>query len=323
MSPLISVLIPCYNHEAFLDDCLGSIVDQTYANIELLICDDCSPDGSYAKILSWEETLRNRFSRVEILRNDVNCGVTKNINRMLNLAQGEYIKILASDDAVAPSALECMVEYLVAHPEIHVAVANGVKVSESERYPDFTPIEAIYSEAPDFSPDGFCERVAACNPISAPAAMVRKTVYEQYGFYDEQVKVEDYEFWLRILKDGNVRFGFLDKKLLFYRLNGNSMTSLTGNEGLARRRKLIHSSELGTLAKYREALSAVSYAEIVTDRFLSEYWLAVEYRLKDWKKELDGAWRTFSEKKDLPWKRRIAVGAFLLRQRVKSLLRRG
>ena len=59
--PLVSIIIPCYNHENFLDDCLNSILAQTYQNIELLICDDCSPDNSYEKILSYKEELEKRI----------------------------------------------------------------------------------------------------------------------------------------------------------------------------------------------------------------------------------------------------------------------
>jgi alpha-1,3-rhamnosyltransferase len=320
--PLVSILIPCYNHENFLDDCLSSILAQTYDNIELLICDDCSPDRSFEKITDYEQRLKKRFSRVVIMRNDVNQGVTKNINRMLKLAQGVFVKTIASDDAMAPTAIAQMTQYLIAHPQIDVVVSNGIKVSESEQYPNFTPIEKIYSAAPDFRSDGFFARVAACNPISAPAAMVRMSVYDKYGYYDEQVKVEDYEFWLRILKDGCVQFGFLDENLLYYRLNANSMTSLTGNAGLARRRKLIHESEMDTLAKYRDCLAPSDYAIIATQRMMSERWLAVEYQLIDWEKELADRWHKFSDKKYLPLKNRISVRLFYLRQWLKQCIYR-
>lgn len=320
-APLVSILIPCYQHEAFLDDCLSSILAQDYENIELLICDDCSPDGSYGKILSYEGRLRARFSRVVILRNDSNCGVTKNINRMLALAKGEYVKTLASDDAMAPEAIRRMACYLRLHPEADVVVSNGVKVSEEQHYPDLRSEEKIYAAAPDFSADGFFRRVARCNEISAPAAMVRMAVYQEYGFYDEQVKVEDYEFWLRILKDGKVRFGFLDEALLYYRINANSMTSLTENAGLARRRKLIHDSEIGTLNKYSACLERAVFAEIVLDRIFSERWLAVEYRLTEWEEELRERWRAFPGWKDLPLKKRLALHLRSGKQSIKKLLR--
>ena len=319
---LVSLIIPCYNHEKFLDDCLRSIINQTHNNIELLICDDCSPDRSYEILESYRAQLTARFARVEIMRNATNCGVTKNINRMLAMAKGKYIKILASDDAMAPDAIACMADYLDAHDDIDVVVSNGIKVSEDEQYPNFTPISAIYEQAPDFDLHGFFERVATNNPISAPAAMVRLSVYEEYGYYDEQVKVEDFEFWLRILKDQAVRFGFLDKQLLYYRLNANSMTSLTGNSDLAARRKRILFSELDSLKKFKDYLSPDSYAKIVTNRLMADQWLAVEYQLTDWERELKYYWRNFREKKDLPLKNKLSYAVFSCRQFIKKRIKR-
>lgn len=317
---LVSILIPCYNHEQFLDDCLESILAQDYANIELLICDDCSPDNSYAKILSYEQRLKARFPRVEILKNEVNCGVTKNVNRMLAMAKGDYIKTIASDDAMAPNAIGEMARYLQSNPNTDVVVANGVKVSEQERYPQFTPQGKIYDAAPDFSPEGFFLRVARCNPISAPAAMVRMEVYKQFGMYDETVKIEDLEFWLRCLKDGGCRFGFLDADLLYYRINANSMTSATGNAGLARRRKVFHESEISTFRKYRAYFAPADFSEIVLQRIFQERCIAIANRLWDWEAEISASWKAFDGWKDLPLKQRLHLYYVNLRQSVKKIV---
>ncbi len=319
---LVSILIPCYNHEQFLDDCLGSILAQDYENIELLICDDCSPDNSYEKILSYEQRLGQRFSRVEILRNEVNCGVTKNVNRMLAMAKGDYVKTIASDDAMAPNAISGMVDYLNCHPEISVVVANGVRVLESERYPNFTPQGRLYDSPPDFSPEGFFLRVARCNPISAPAAMVRMEVYKQFGMYDETVKIEDLEFWLRCLTGGACRFGFLDADLLYYRINANSMTSAAGNAGLARRRKVFHESEISTFRKYRAYFAPADFSEIVLQRIFQERCIAIANRLWDWEAELSASWKAFDGWKDLPVKQRLHLYYVNLRQSVKKAVTR-
>ena len=319
---LVTIMIPCYNHEAFLGDCLSSILAQDYENVELLICDDCSPDNSYAVITSFEERLKRRFSRVEIMRNDVNCGVTKNINRMLRMAQGVYVKTIASDDAMAPNAISSMVSYLEKNPEVSVVVSNGVKVPEEQHYPEFSSKEKIYVSAPDFSRDGLFERVARCNEISAPAAMVRMSVYREYGLYDETVKVEDYEFWLRILKEGNTRIGFLDKDLLFYRINANSMSSLSGNAGLARRRKIMHQSEIESLNKYCAYFTKEAYAQIVLDRILDERGFAIIHRLPQWEKELREELRSFSKWKDLPAGDRLSYRIRSIKQSLRKLLNR-
>lgn len=320
--PLVSVLVPCYNHEAFLGDCLCSLLAQDYENIELLICDDCSGDNSYGVIQSFAGRLEDRFARAVIMRNDINCGITKNLNRMLALSQGDYVKILASDDAMTPNAIRAMVSYLRQHPEMDVVVTNGLKVSQTQHYPDLAGEEKIYTAAPDFSPQGFFARVAWCNRISAPAAMVRRSVYTEYGVYDEQVKVEDYEFWLRILKDGNCRFGFLDENLLFYRISDNSMTSLVGNAGLAERRRRILDSQLHTLRQYRAYLEKAAYAEIVLTRIFEERWLAVEYHLTDWEAELWVQWKQFPGWADLPAGKRLRFRLYSGRQRIKKCLYR-
>ena len=320
--PLVSVLIPCYNHEAFLEDCLNSILRQTYGNIELLICDDCSPDSSWDVIRAFAPKLQARFARVELLKNEVNQGVTKNVNRMLALARGEFVKTLASDDAMASTAIEQMVAFLQENPQYGVVVANGIKVPEQQHYPDFSG-EAIYGQAPDFSKEGFFLRTARCNPISAPAAMVRMSVYETYGVYDETVKVEDYEFWLRLLKDASVEFGYLDSKLLYYRINAGSMTSMQNNDRLAQRRKVFHTSEMGTLNKYRDYFAPADYSLLVLERILTERQLAVSSGLFAWDNELCLAWKRFDGWDALSVSQQARLRLQGMKQTVKRLLRGG
>ena len=318
--PLVSVLIPCYNHQAFLPDCLESLIRQTYENIELLICDDCSPDDSWNVICGYAPKLEARFGRVEFLRNETNQGVTKNVNRMLRLAKGDYIKTLASDDAMAPTAIGEMVSFMEQNPRYGVAVTNGIKVPEQQHYPDFGSDEVIYPQPPDFSPEGFFLRTARCNPISAPAAMVRRSVYDRFGLYDEDVKVEDYEFWLRILKDGDVLFGYLDSRLLYYRINGGSMTSMENNPQLARRRKVFHTSEMDTLRKYRQYFSPADYSRLVLERILTERQIAVACGLKEWEQELRLAWKRFDGWQALSAGERLRLQFAGVKQSIKGLL---
>lgn len=301
--PLVSLLIPCYNHEEFLDDNLASLVMQDYENIELLICDDCSPDASFAKICAWEERLKARFPRVEILQNSVNCGVTKNVNRMLAMAQGEIIKILASDDAMAPDAVRTAVEHM-SKTCADVLVVNGVKVPEDRHFPDFGAGDAVYSDAPDLQADGLFVRTALCNEIFAPGVFVARKVYDQYGVYDESIRVEDFEFWLRLAQSGQVKFQYLDRNLIYYRVSAGSITSQAGNAGLERRRRMFHKAEMDTLKKYASKLPKAVYAKAVLRRILDERWLAVHAGLVDWDRELRQEWEAFSDKGALPWKDR-------------------
>lgn len=319
--PLVSIIIPCYNHEAFLDDCLGSILAQTYPNIELLICDDCSPDNSYEKIMSYREELEKKFNNVIILKNEVNLGVTKNVNRMLKLAKGEFVKTIASDDCMAPDAISEMAHFLIENSQIDVVVSNGIKVPEEQRYPNFSG-DVIYNALPDFSADGFFIRVAQCNQISAPAAMVRMSVYEKFGLYDENVKVEDFEYWLRVLKQNETTFAFLDKKLIYYRINQNSMSSMTVNANLAKRRRIIHISEIESLNKYSDFFEKNTFCDIVLSRTLAERGFAVVNHLFDYEKELAKEINHFFDVNKLPFKMALKYRLIYIKQTIRKYVKK-
>lgn len=302
--PLVSLLIPCYNHEKFLDDNLSSLAGQDYENMELLICDDCSQDGSYAKIRGWEQRLRSRFSRVELLRNDENRGVTKNVNALLALAKGDIIKILASDDAMMPGAVSAAVSCM-GQTQADVLIVNGFKVPEDRHFPHFGEGEPVYSTAPNLSGEDLFVRTALNNEIFAPGAFVRREVFLRYGTYDESIPVEDFEFWLRLAKGGAVRFAYLDRPLICYRVSAGSITSQTGNAGLERRRRMFHRAEMDTLRKFAPDLPQAVYAEAVLRRILDERWLAVNAGLSHWDRELCREWTAFAGWDALPWKSRI------------------
>ncbi len=93
-SDLITIIIPNYNNEIFLDECLNSILNQTYKNLEILIIDDCSTDNSL-KIL---EKYQEQYPQVRVLKNEKNLGVTKTRIKAINHAKGKYLTTLDPDD---------------------------------------------------------------------------------------------------------------------------------------------------------------------------------------------------------------------------------
>ncbi|EPK1752121.1 glycosyltransferase family 2 protein, partial [Acinetobacter baumannii] len=95
-TPLVSIVIPCYNHVDYVQDCIQSIIDQTYQNIELIIIDDGSKDESVLKINEMLKKCENRFSRFEF-RHRPNKGLSATLNEALEWCQGEYFATLASD----------------------------------------------------------------------------------------------------------------------------------------------------------------------------------------------------------------------------------
>ena len=87
--PLVSVVIPCYNHEQFVQDSIQSVIDQTYRNIELIIIDDGSKDGSVEKIQEMVDICEQRFTRFEF-RSRPNKGLSSTLNEALEWCKGKY-----------------------------------------------------------------------------------------------------------------------------------------------------------------------------------------------------------------------------------------
>ena len=93
-SPLVSICIPTYNGEKYLKECLDSCIDQTFKSYEIIICDDCSSDGTI-KII---EEYAKIFPQIILFQNDGNLGLVGNWNRCIHHSNGEWIKFVFQDD---------------------------------------------------------------------------------------------------------------------------------------------------------------------------------------------------------------------------------
>ena len=111
-APLVSVLVPSYNHAHFIEECLDSVHDEDWPSLELLVLDDCSTDDSYHAASAWAARHRARFERVEVVQNDVNSGVGATMNRLVAMSRGEYLVPLASDDLLVRGGIRTRVAAL-------------------------------------------------------------------------------------------------------------------------------------------------------------------------------------------------------------------
>lgn len=220
---LVSILVPCYNHANYIDDCLKSICEQSYKEIEVIICDDCSSDDSFHILKTWEGKLLNNFSRVFLLRNEVNEGVCKTLNRMLCIAKGRYIKILASDDMLLPNAILDFVHYASKLNDYSLIFSNGLIVDNSISYNqvNYNSFSSFYDKAPNL--DGnLTGRLLARDFIYAAGVFIPSDTFRTIGVFDEKYVMEDFEYWLRasLYK----KFVYFNKCTVAYRLNPNSLT---------------------------------------------------------------------------------------------------
>lgn len=208
-APLVSVVIPTYNHAHFLKEALESVHAQTYPYWEAIIVNNFSEDDTIEVIGSFNDAFRLR------LVNFRNHGViAASRNEGIRHAHGEFVAFLDSDDTWQPEKLARCVESLqagcdlVCHGEIWT-YENGVRRQVSYGPTDRARYDRLLYGA---------------NCISTSATVVRKVVLDQLGGFSENpefVTAEDYELWLRISKASH-RFCFIPDMLGEYRIHGDN-----------------------------------------------------------------------------------------------------
>lgn len=247
---LVSLILPCYNHEKYISDCLNSLCAQTYQNIEILITDDCSRDDSFSVLQSWQQQLEQRFCRVSIRKNEENQGVVKTLNSMLADCKGDYIKVLATDDMLLPDAIEKMVSF-AEQEDCDIAFTNAYHFDESLHYPITTPscLEKHYPTPPEWGTN-LTGTLLARNFICAPAVIMPRRTIEKFGLYDPAYIMEDFEYWLRVSISG--KFRYLDECTVLYRMNHNSLSHFSLDAAHIRRHRTFFTQTLAIFSKYEQ-----------------------------------------------------------------------
>lgn len=200
MKPLISIIIPTYNRAHILSKTIKSVLEQSYKNFELLICDDGSTDETERLVKSIKDT------RIIYLKQE-NKGPGAARNLGLKNAKGEIIAFLDSDDEWLPKHLEYCIEFFELYPEADmVYTQNEIVFSEdSRRKPEhysYKKKEIPYIEKKEgfrlYKNLVFNEYLQSC--ISAtPCTVVKKEVFDKIGLFNEDLSSgQDYEMWLRI-----------------------------------------------------------------------------------------------------------------------------
>ena len=279
---LVSIALLTYNHENYIGDCLSSLLDQDYSNMELILLDDASGDQTSKIIESYLEELQKKFISVIFIKNDQNKGnIPFNMNQMLKRAKGTYCKMLSGDDILQYDCISRLTACLEEHPECGIAYANGYLISTNYRKGAFTEhTKTFYSyKRSETDPQNMFRRLMFGNAILAPAVMIKRDLLKRYGYLDESIAYEDYEFWLR-LSFHQVRFYYLNENLVYYRKSDSSASSLKSKAGI--RNGLI--SDGKTLKKYYHYLSKedrIKCKEAYYKRYLKACW-EQQYRRGFW-----------------------------------------
>lgn len=193
--PLQSVCIPAYNHEQYILACLQSVVGQTYPNLELILVDDGSRDRTFGLATEFLDRHRQRFTRVELHR-QANQGLTKTCNRLLSLAKGEWLHILASDDLLYPRKVELVWEAVKFSQSPDVALVHG-DMDEIDAEGQVTRIHNQGRPPAGLQHKAY-EQLLISNFVYAPTASIRRSALEEIGGFDTSLAFEDLDCWLRL-----------------------------------------------------------------------------------------------------------------------------
>lgn len=213
--PLVSVIVPAYNHEKFVSECIESILNQTYENIELIILNDGSKDDTAKLIRNYEIKCKKRFNRFVFIDKE-NEGICKTLNTGIKESKGEYICLLASDDIMDKNALSQLIEYFNKNKEVERVISNFYIY-----YYDLCKKEINYEKMPkwvdymNIDTNKLLKENIMQNNITA-FGMYKRIVFDKIGFFDENLLFEDWDINLRVINN-NIKLGYLSAPLFYYR----------------------------------------------------------------------------------------------------------
>jgi glycosyltransferase involved in cell wall biosynthesis len=226
--PLVSVLVPIYNHARYVKHCLDSVLEDGYPRLEIIIIDDGSQDDSAALAQQWFNGQAPLLIERFMLDSRPNKGVTRTLNELVGKARGEYIILLASDDYLLPGGIAARLEYLRLHPVKLAVFGDCIVVDDGGNKTHDSGIIDLYgghSECLENDDLRALELIFNwC--VTGPGFMARKELFDQVGLYDETLIVEDWDMYLRIAARGLL--GFIPQPVSAYRYHGgNSVVNET------------------------------------------------------------------------------------------------
>ena len=209
---LISILMPTYNVEKFVEEAVRSVLCQTYKNFELIIVDDCSTDKTFEILMR----LAKEDNRIKLYRNEVNSKICKTLNKAFQHSGGAYIGRMDGDDVSTPERFEILKQFLDENKNIDLVGSNMITIDEDgnelaqKRYTRTNP---------------YIQWGNRYQPCIAHIWLARREVYDALNGYREVPYVEDWDF---LLRGENQGFKYANVDAFIYKCrirNGNTGTT--------------------------------------------------------------------------------------------------
>lgn len=267
--PLVSVICLSYNHEAYVVEALNSVINQTYPNIELLIADDCSKDNSAIVINEWLEEHPN----VQFLSNNTNLGSNKTFNQLAKIAKGEYIIDLAADDVLLSNCIEKQIATFQnsKYKNLGIVYGNLIEIDEDGAFLKNYYTEDEHPESGDI----YKMVIGRTTKICSVSSMVKKSVFEQLGYYDETLAYEDLDLWIRASRV--FEFEYIPDFLVKKRILATSLSAYFTQKKNPRTKRL-HESTLKILYKAFELNQSKEEHKAMLGRIRFEFYKFLKSR---------------------------------------------
>jgi glycosyltransferase involved in cell wall biosynthesis len=191
--PLISVIMPTYNHGRFIGEAIRSVLDQTYKNFELIVVDNHSEDNTEERVRSFGDA---RIKYFKFRNNDV---IASSRNFGIKRSSGRYIAFLDSDDMWLPFKLRSQVDCMEKNSDAGLMYTKCLVMKDGKTYRT-APCMNLYNGC-------VFGRMILMTNVPILTAMIRKEVVEKIGLFDEDVNlvaVEDWDYWIRLSKEYRV-----------------------------------------------------------------------------------------------------------------------
>lgn len=259
--PLVSVVMPSYNHEKFVAQAIESVLSQSFNDFEFLISDDGSKDGTQAVI--------GRFAdpRIKFLANPVNRGACVVHNELLDLAQGKYIALINSDDMWRPGKLASQVAYLEANPNVsgHFGRAAYFDKDGKSLSKGAVAFGRVFDQPNRSQAEWIRFFFDVGNCLCHPTSMIRRECYLELGGYNNRMRqLPDYDFWIRFLKKYSLYI--VDEALIDFRvLPGENASAPTSENSI----RTINEHYL-IAAHFFDGMDSDLFADAFKDRIKSD-----------------------------------------------------
>jgi glycosyltransferase involved in cell wall biosynthesis len=213
--PLFSICIPVFNGKKYIGETIASIIGQNYPNIEVLVQDNASTDGTWEVL----ESLGKNYQCLKLERNKKNKGMAPNWNLVINRAKGDFIMLLSADDLLEPNFINRCLEIFNTQ-KVDIVTTNHFYLEMGNRRKRRLPIkEGLYQN--------FSNKVLLLNPFSINFTLFTqqaiKRLYQNNKIFSKNIFACDYDLWIRIALSGHTVF-YIGDCLASYRIHETNLS---------------------------------------------------------------------------------------------------